>query len=87
MITGYHIQWENDKGIKRTRIITGAKRTRFIWNDLSAGTTHYFRVAATNEDGTGAFSEPVIIRTPPLGEILPLIVLFRNYKAAATQPR
>ena len=69
-ITGYTVQWSPTRELGKTAWAditgsgTGTERTH---TGVSQGTTRYYRVAATNGEGTGPYSAVVSETTRPVG--------------------
>ena len=65
-ITGYQIQQSTDNGATFTTVVadTGSLDTTRTITGLTNGTKHFFRVAAINAAGTGAYSSNSLGVTP-----------------------
>ena len=58
-VTGYRIEWSRTGSSPWTEADTGSRTTGYTHSGLSPGTKRYYRVAAINRAGTGAWSSVV----------------------------
>jgi hypothetical protein len=62
-ITQYAIQYSTEPDMVTSPVMTGSTATTYNINSLLNGATYYFRVAAVNAIGTGAYSSTVSATT------------------------
>ena len=68
VISGYVIQYQQSNSVTWTRHVAMTPCT-YLEQNISSNMSYTCMVASYNEIGTGPFSDPVTVVTPPAGNI------------------